>query len=200
MFVSFYCLELRVTLAWCCHLVPSEGYSYISVLDSCSSDFIAAACVYGIIRLETCYEGFVPRVTVWFFRTRAGLSARDAAKLTVWFGYWFGMFCFNGLSKQSKRKSWTCVEFVCTYWSCSMFLLARSKEGLSQKLNCPVSATPGVLKYQCSNWCALHFNLLSDFFCSPQECILGKRSRLNMYRAWLDFSFLHYFWKFGCYW
>lgn len=45
-FVSFNYLELRVTLALCCHLFPSEGYIYISVLDSCSSDFIAAARVY----------------------------------------------------------------------------------------------------------------------------------------------------------
>lgn len=38
----------------------------------------------GIIRLETCYEGFVPWVIVWFFRTCAGLSGMmllEAAKL-----------------------------------------------------------------------------------------------------------------------
>lgn len=38
----------------------------------------------GIIRLETCYKGFVPWVSVWFFRTCAGLSGvmlLEAAKL-----------------------------------------------------------------------------------------------------------------------
>lgn len=191
MFVSFYCLELWITLALCCHLVHSEEYIYISVLDSCGSDFIAAACVYGNYQAWKLLWGFC--LGHWFFRTCAGLSGvmlLEAAKLPVWLGsWWFGMFYFYGLSKQSKRKSWTYVEYVWMYWSCSMFLLARSKEGPSQNQTAPAGIALWVLLQLRSNisaqsYCTVPSNL-SDFLQSPR----GKSRRLNVYRTESDFSF-----------
>lgn len=173
MFVSFYCLELRVTLGLCCHLVPSEGYIYISVLDSCGGDFIAAACVYGNYQPWNLLWGFCALGHCLVFQDMCWPLWGDA----VWFGsWWFGMFCFYGLSKQSKRKSWTCVEFVWTHWSCSMCLLARSKEGPSQNQISSVGIALGVPLQLCLNITAQswgHCHPIWVVFCSPQEAREG---------------------------
>lgn len=169
MFVSFYCLELWITLALCCHLVHSEEYIYISVLDSCGSDFIAAACVYGNYQAWKLLWGFCA-LGHWFFRTCAGLSGvmlLEAAKLPVWLGsWWFGMFYFYGLSKQSKRKSWTCVECLDVLKLLNVSFSQIQRRALTKPnctgRHCTVSATPAVLKYQCSK--LLHSAIQFEWF------------------------------------